>query len=153
MINLKPNLQSDIETLCNLAANLDDYIDSLSAALAEEELRIVDLYHIIEFYDFTPAQSVKMIKELKRVLQRRRRIKNDAHLGRIYDENKSKLVSTNSRVFLRHCVSNAIKRQGKAKYNCRIYSHKEINRILGAKILPVEETERQKNTEQKLGSE
>lgn len=133
------NLYKTIVSLCLTADTIDEYGNKLALKKDEIEGKIVDLYHIIELYELTDAQIKKLYQELKKVLRARRKVKNDIYLFEIFNRNKSKMPSELSRKFLLQAVGDATKRQDDATYNFRTYTHDELNKILGAKILPVEQ--------------
>lgn len=132
------NLHRTIINLCLIADSIDEYLVKLTTEKEMLENKLIDLYHIIELYDLTDAQIKRLHKEMKRVLKKRRMVKNDIYIGDIFNRNKSKLPSEQSRKFLLQAIGTASKRQSNASYNCRAYTHQDINKILGAKILPME---------------
>lgn len=133
------NLYKTIVSLCLTADTIDEYGNKLALKKDEIEGKIVDLYHIVELYELTDAQIKKLYQELKKVLRARRKVKNDIYLFEIFNRNKSKMPSELSRKFLLQAVGDATKRQDDATYNFRTYTRDELNKILGAKILPVEQ--------------
>ena len=135
------NLHRTIVNLCLIADSIDEYLIRLTTEKEMLENKLIDLYHIVELYDLTDAQIKRLYKEMKRVLKSRRNIKNDMYIGDIFSKHKSKLPSESSRKFLLQAVGVASKRQSNASYNFRAYTHDEINKILGAKVLRIEEGE------------
>jgi hypothetical protein len=133
------NLHKTIINLCLTADAIDDYSNKLVTRREELEGKLVDLYHIVELYDLSDAQIKKLYREMKKVLRDRRKVKNDIYICDIFARHKSKLPSEITRKFLLQAVGTAAKRQDNASYHCRIYTHNDINKILGAKILPVEQ--------------
>ena len=124
----KFDLHKTIINLCLTADAIDEYEEKLSERRDELENKLIDLYHVVELYDLTDSQIKKLYQEMKKVLQNRRKIKNDIYVGDIFN-----------RKFLLQAVGDAMRRQHNAEYHCRAYTHSEINKILGAKILPIKE--------------
>ena len=132
------NLHKTIINLCLIADTIDEYSNKLITKRDELENKLLDLYHVIEIYDLSDAQIKKIYHEMKKVLRDRRKVKNDIYVCEIFGRHKAKLPSETSRQFLLQAVGTAVKRQDSAVYNCRAYTHRELNKILGAKILPIE---------------
>lgn len=135
----KFDLHKTIINLCLTADAIDEYEEKLSERRDELENKLIDLYHVVELYDLTDSQIKKLYQEMKKVLQNRRKIKNDIYVGDIFNRHKAKLPSEVNRKFLLQAVGDAMRRQHNAEYHCRAYTHTEINKILGAKILPIKE--------------
>lgn len=147
------NLHRTIINLCLIADSIDEYLEKLITQKEILENKLLDLYHVIEIYDLTDAQIKRLYKEMKRVLKNRRNVKNDIYIGEIFSRHKSKLPSEASRKFLLQAVGVASKRQNDASYNCRAYTHHEINKILGAKVLPVEKGENNEEERQRTSQD
>ena len=132
------DLHKTIIQLCLTADIVNEYSTKLITQREELENKLIDLYHVVELYDLSDAQIKKLYQEMRKVLRNRRKVKNDIYIGDIFNKHKSKLPSEVTRKFLLQAVGTAAKRQDEASYNCRAYTHQELNKILGAKILPVE---------------
>ena len=132
------NLHKTIIQLCLTADIIDEYTTNLVTQREEMDNKLLDLYHIVELYDLSDAQIKRLYQEMKKVLKKRRKIKNDIYIGEIFGRHKAKIPSELNRKFLLQAVSDASRRQDNASYCCRAYTHQELNKILGAKILPVE---------------
>lgn len=147
------NLHKTIINLCLIADSIDEYLEKLITQKETLENKLIDLYHVVELYDLTDAQIKRLYKEMKRVLRKRRMVKNDMYIGDIFSTHKSKLPSESSRKFLLQAVGVASKRQSSASYNFRAYTHEEINKILGAKVLPVEKGENNEEERQRTSQD
>lgn len=130
---------------------IDDYIEMCNKSLCDQEWKLLDLYHTIERFDLTDAQGRRVLKELKKVLIERRRLKNEIHLGTIYNNHKGRLAGNSGRDIIIQATNACLGRQDVAEYKYRYYTNKQLNKILGAKILPVESEDN--NGEEKTDGE
>ena len=126
-----------VKVVCSLNA-IDDYIEMCNKSLSDQECKLLDLYHTLERFDLSDAQGRRLLKELKKVLMERRRLKNEIHLGTIYNNHKGKLAGNGGRDIIIQATSACIGRQDEAGYKNRYYSNEQLNAILGAKVLPID---------------
>lgn len=108
---------------------LDDYIDTLVEELSNYDKRTTDLLHYIESNNLNAPQSCKIIKEIKKVRQERRKIKNDMELSRIYKDNINKLINIDNRNILMTKI-HKMEKQLESEYQNRAYTQEDIENIL-----------------------
>lgn len=125
---IKIDVLKNIDEAVKLLNELDDYQDSLSDELSKQDLSLSDLYHFIEFNKMDSKACYRMVKELKRVLSKRRKIKNDMALLRTFESQKDRLQKKSNRDFL---ISNIHKQDKSLKqYSYNIYTEEELKEIL-----------------------
>lgn len=121
-----------IEELTNIVAELnkiDDYSNGLVNKLSELDLKQQDLLHYIESNTLKTNECYRIIRELKRIRESRRKVKNDMDLLSKYNEQKSKLASTDNRRFLLAEMHKKEKALAKSYIN-KGYSGEELEIIL-----------------------
>ena len=118
-------LDNSVKTL----NKLDDYIDTLIEELSNYDKRTTDLLHYIESNSLNAPQSCKIVKEIKKVRQERRKIKNDMELSRVYRDNINKLINVDSRNILMTKI-HKMEKQLESEYQNRVYTQEDIENIL-----------------------
>lgn len=119
-----------IDDTITLLNDLDNYKDSLNENLSIKDQSLSDLYHYIEFNKLDSKASYRMIKELKRILADRRKIKDDMSILRIFEEQKEKMLKKDNRQLM---ASNIHKQDRMLKkYNYNIYSEEELKELMEA---------------------
>lgn len=124
------NVIEEITNAVSILNKVDNYKDNLVNQLSEQDKKLSDLYHLIENTKPTTGQCYRIVKELKKQLELRRKVKNDMNVLSIYDKNINKLLNTNNRNMLLAELHKAEKRLN-MEYRNRIYTDEEINEILG----------------------
>lgn len=109
---------------------VDEYKDSLVDRLSEQDKKLSDLLHYIEKNKLSTAQCYRIVKEIKKQREIRRKIKNDMNILSTYDKHINKLLNTNNRSMLLAELYKVDKRL-QAEYKNRLYTEEEINKILG----------------------
>lgn len=122
-------IYSLIVELINVLNNIDEMIDSNSNRMQEIDLEINDWLHYIENNEIDEKQSIKIIKELKRLRDIRRTIKNEYEIEKVYKDNYSKINGLHSRPFLLAEI-NKTKKQLNSNYKNRVLTEDKINEIL-----------------------
>lgn len=122
-------IYSLIVELINVLNNIDGMIDSNSNRMQEIDLEINDWLHYIENNEIDEKQSIKIIKELKRLRDIRRHLKNEYEIEKVYKDNYSKINGLNSRPFLLAEI-NKTKKQLNSNYKNRVLTEDKINEIL-----------------------
>lgn len=125
-------IYSLIVELINIFNNIDEMIDTNSNRMQEIDLEINDWLHYIENNEIDEKQSIKIIKELKRLRDIRRHLKNEYEIEKIYKDNYSKINGSNSRPFLLTEI-NKVKKQLNSNYKNRILTEDKIKEILTVK--------------------
>lgn len=125
-------IYSLIVELINALNNIDEMIDSNSNRMQEIDLEINDWLHYIENNEIDEKQSIKIIKELKRLRDIRRTIKNEYEIEKVYKDNYSKINGLNTRTFLLAEI-NKTKKQLNSNYKNRVLTEDKIKEILTLK--------------------
>lgn len=113
-----------------LLSEIEEYKNGLLDQLSEQDKKLSDLYHIIENQKLSTAQCYRIVKEMRKQRQIRRKIKNDIALFGTYDKHINKLLNENNRNMLLTELHKTNKKLG-IEYNNRMYTEEEINKILG----------------------
>lgn len=124
-----------IERLEKISEELDelqDYLDSLTTRMSVADSKISDIQHFIENNPITAFEGYRLIKEFKEVLYERRKIKKDLEFNRIFNQQQAKILTKENRKFLIVELKKANKKMD-SKYNNRIYSEDELNKIIAGK--------------------
>ena len=134
MKNLKGiNIVKQVQKVCDLLDELDEYLDSLPELHSEMDLRMSDLYHPIENEKLTSTQAKRFTDEIQSVCNNRRIIKDDIAYSKVYRDNINKLVQKDNRQMLLSKLYTLAKQKEDAQYTYRVYSDEEINKLLGIK--------------------
>lgn len=123
------NIAYELDNGIQILNRVDEYIDTLVEELSNYDKRTTDLLHYIENNNLNAPQSCKIIKEIKKIRQERRKIKNDMELSKVYKDNINKLVNIDSRNMLMTKVHKTEK-QLESEYQNRIYTQEDIDNIL-----------------------
>ena len=126
------NVTEEITNAISILNKVDDYKDNLVNQLSEQDKKLSDLYHLIENTKLTTAQCYRVIKELRKQLEIRRKVKRDMSLLATYDKNINKLLNENNRNMLLAEMHKSEKRLDTV-YQNRIYTDEEIIEIIGVK--------------------
>lgn len=119
----------ELDNSVKILNKLDDYIDTLIEELSNYDKRTTDLLHYIESNSLNAPQSCKIVKEIKKVRQERRKIKNDMELSRVYKDNINKLINVDSRNILMIKI-HKMEKQLESEYQNRVYTQEDIENIL-----------------------
>ena len=118
-----------MENAIQILNNVDEYTDTLTEEISNYDKMTSDLLHYIENNNLNAPQSCKIIKEIKSIRQKRRKVKNDMEISRVYNDNKNKLLNKDSRTMLSAKIHKTEK-QLETEYKNRIYSPEEMEGIL-----------------------
>ena len=125
-------LENIKEALHLLQENEKHYID-LVDNLSETDKRIDYWLHYIELNNIPVTLSYKIIKEIKRLREKRRVIKNELEVMKVFKDNEQKMVNSKNREILLNYICKLDNKQRNAKYNYDAYTKEEIDEILGSK--------------------
>lgn len=120
----------ELKNAINILNKVDEYKDSLVDKLSEQDKRLSDLEHYIEENKLSTNQCYRMIKEIKKQREIRRKIKNDYTILTNYENNINKLINHDNRRLLLEKVYK-VNKSLETEYKNRIYTEEEINKILG----------------------
>lgn len=119
-----------VKEISELMNELQSYTNNLSANLQAADYRISDLLHLIEKDTLNTKGCYRIVKELKKVRQERRKIKNDMEISKTLNLNLNKLLGIENRQFLL-AELNKTNNHLKTKYKNRIYTEEELNELIG----------------------
>ena len=123
----------NIKQALNLLQDNEDDYEKLTDSLSEMDKKTDYWLHYIEFNNVPVTQTYKIIKEIKSLRQKRRTIKNDLELLKVFRDNEQKMVNAKNREILLNCICKTDNKQRNAKYNYDAYTEEEVNKILGIK--------------------
>lgn len=129
---IKINVKEKVQEVCKLLDEMDSYIETLQDSLNNVNYRICDLEHLIEYNKLKTNQCYRVIQELHRLRLERRRIKNDIELTNAYKQFQNRLIETNNRSILLNVLGKTEKSLLTSKYNNRVYTEEEIQKLIGA---------------------
>ena len=119
-----------ITEIVNKLNEIDNYDSSLSQLLSECNEREQDLLHYIENNKINMLWCYKYVRELKKVREKRRNIKNDIERIMKFKEQKTKLASTIDNRQLMLAELNKREKQLNCPYKNRRYTEEELQKIL-----------------------
>lgn len=126
------NIVSQLNNAIQLLNVTDDYIDTLVGKLSDYDKKTSDLLHYIENNNLNAPQSCKIVKEIKKIRQKRREVKKSMEISKIYKDNINKLINKESRNMLLAKIHKSEKRL-ETDYKNRIYTEEDLSDILGGK--------------------
>lgn len=110
---------------------LDNYLEEIPEKQSKIDLAISDLYHYIENNTLNSKSSYRVVKELKTILQERRKLKQEQDLLRTYNIHRNKLTQIDNRGLLLSEV-NKTEKIVNLPYKNRIYDEEELKTKLEA---------------------
>lgn len=123
------NIIEELDNAIQILNSIDEYTNTLADELSNYDKMTTDLLHFIENNTLNTSQSAKIIKEIKKIRQERRKIKNDMELSKVYKDNINKLVNTDNRSMLMSKIHKTEK-QLESEYQNRIYTQEDIDNLL-----------------------
>ena len=123
----------NIKQALNLLQENEDNYNELNESLSETDKKTDYWLHYIEFNNVPVTQTYKIIKEIKSLREKRRIIKNDLELLKVFKDNEQKMVNSKNREILLNSICKTDNKQQNAKYNYDAYTEEEVNEILGIK--------------------
>lgn len=127
------NVLDNIKQAIDLLEQNEEYYDGLHDLLSKLDRKIDYWLHYIEFNNIKVTETYKIIKEIKRLREERRILKNDIELIKAYKENESKMQNVSNRKILLTQLCKIDNKQKNAKYSYDAYTEEEANEILGIK--------------------
>ena len=129
IFNLNMVIIEEIKSIIGKLDEIDDYCDSLSEKISQEDLKEQDLLHLIENEKLTAFECYRVIKEMKKIREERRKIKHDMEIASSFNKSKNKLIAKEYRKFL---IADLYKREKQIgiKYNNKYYTSEEIKKII-----------------------
>ena len=126
------NVIEELKEAVSIINKVDEYKDSLVDRLSEQDKKLSDLLHYIENNKLSTAQCYRIVKEIKKQREIRRKVKNDMNILSTYDKHINKLLNKNNRSMLLAELYKVDKRL-QAEYKNRTYTDEELKELLGVK--------------------
>ena len=123
----------NIKQALNLLHENENNYSKLVDALSETDKKTDYWLHYIELNNIPVTQSYKIIKEMKRLREKRRFVKNELEIMKVFKDNEQKMVNSKNREVLLSSVCKTDSKQQNAKYSYDAYTEEEMNEILGIK--------------------
>ena len=120
----------NIKEAIRLLEENDNKAEELNLAYSQADRKIDFWLHRIELERIPVTQAYKIIKEIKKQRQIRRKCKNELELLRVFKDNENKLCNSGNRKILLAQVCKTANKQQNAKYSYDAYSEEEIKDIL-----------------------
>ena len=109
--------------------SLDNYTSNLVNELSMLDEKTSDLLHLIENNKTKASACCKIIKEIREIRIKRRKVKQDLEISRIYNEQKNKLITKENRMFLIQELTKKEKSLN-TEYKNRQYTEEELKELL-----------------------
>lgn len=121
---------AEIKEIIDKIDKIDRYIGQLQNKLVTLEEKQLDWLHYIESNKISSFDAYRMSKEMKKIRNDRRKVKQDIEIARKYSEQKNKMVSTveNRKLLLEDLYKR--KKQLETTYKNRQYTEEEMQKIL-----------------------
>ena len=123
----------NIKQALNLLHENENNYSKLVDALSETDKKTDYWLHYIELNNIPVTQSYKIIKEMKRLREKRRFVNNELEIMKVFKDNEQKMVNSKNREVLLSSVCKTDSKQQNAKYSYDAYTEEEMNEILGIK--------------------
>ena len=127
------NVFSNIKEAIDLLRQNEEYYNELFNLLSATDKKIDYWLHYIELNTIPVTYGYKIVKEIKKLREQRRIIKNELELMKVFKDNEQKLVNEKNRQVLFATICKTNEKQLSAKYNYDAYTEDEIGEILGIK--------------------
>ena len=123
------NVIEEIKEVVDKLDKIDEYNSTLNEELSINDGKELDLLHFIENNKINVLWCYRVIKEIKKIRECRRKVKNDMELINKFNEQKNKLITKENRQFL---LTELHKREKTLNlpYKNRQYTDEELQKIL-----------------------
>lgn len=129
------NIVEKITQACKLLDEVDEYVKDLDDRHSICDLRLSDMYHLIEnnnVDEWSKGELKNVTKEIKSVCEIRRKVKVDIGLRKIYWDNIGKLNNKVNRAMLLEKLNKGMKSYN-SDYSYRIYKQDELDKLVAPK--------------------
>ena len=123
------NIIEQVRIIIGQLNSLDNYTSNLVNELSMLDEKTSDLLHLIENNKMKASASCKIIKEIREIRIKRRKVKQDLEISRIYNEQKNKLITKENRMFLIQELTKKEKSLN-TEYKNRQYTDEELKELL-----------------------
>lgn len=123
------NVIEEIKEVVDRLNKIDEYNSTLTDKLSSLDCKEQDLLHYIENNKISVLWCYRMLKEMKKNREERRKVKNDMEILSRYNEHKTKIISKENRQFILAELHKKEKTLGK-KYTYKKYTEEELQKVL-----------------------
>ena len=123
------NIVEEVKEIITKLNELNKYYEELPQQLGIQDSKEQDILHYIEDNKISAFEAYRLIKELKKVRDERRVIKNNYELLQVFNSNKNKIINQSNRQFLLQDLYVREKRLN-SKYKNRQYTEEELKEII-----------------------
>lgn len=123
----------NIKQAIDMLEHNEQYYSELMELQSKTDKKIDYWLHYIELNNVPVTQSYKIIREIKRLRQERRKYKNDFELIKVFKDNEQKMCNVSNRKILLSNICKTDNKQQNAVYSYDAYTEEEKNEILGIK--------------------
>ena len=125
------NILEKVINVSNILLELDTFENEISDKLSYYDSKVSDLYHFLENMPLNSKQCYRFCKELKLILNERRKYKQNLAIFQKFKTNRQKLISDKSNRSI--LISNLHKEYKNLNlpYKNRIYTEEELNEKIG----------------------
>lgn len=125
------NILENIKTSIQLLEENNQYFDILTQLQSKTDKKIDYWLHYIELENIPVTKSYKILREIKKLRQERRKYKNEWELLKVFKDNEQKMVNEKNRQILLTQICKTDNKQQNAKYSYDAYTEEEKEKILG----------------------
>jgi len=127
------NVFENIKQAIALLETNEQHFEELIELQSKTDKKIDYWLHYIELNNIKVTESYKIIKEIKKLREERRKYKNEFELIKVFKDNENKMANASNRKILLNQIYKTNNKQQNAKYSYDAYTEKEKNEILGIK--------------------
>lgn len=127
------NVFENIKQAIALLETNEQHFEELIELQSKTDKKIDYWLHYIELNNIKVTESYKIIKEIKKLREERRKYKNEFELIKVFKDNENKMANASNRKILLNQIHKTNNRQQNAKYSYDAYTEEEKNEILGVK--------------------
>lgn len=121
-----------ITNAISILDEIDNMIKTQSEELQKVDYKLSDLYHLIENNELSDEASINVVREIHLLRKERRSLNNEHDLEVVYQNQKQKMISNDSRQFLVTELNKTNKRLN-SEYKNRVYTTEQIEQLISPK--------------------
>lgn len=132
-MNEQIDILENVIQAVSILNNTETYLEGLTNRLSECDSLISDYEHLIENTDLSTIDMAKLVTNMKKIFEERRRIKKDMSVREYYKNNATKLSNSGSRELLVQGIKTLLPKLD-TTYKNRILTDEEVNSLkIGSK--------------------
>lgn len=121
-----------LQLLCDTFDEIDKMIEEQPDEQQKIDFEISDYLHLLQTEELTDESMLTVSKKLKSARLKRCTLQNTSHLMKSYNDNKQRIINTNTRGFFRSNIKNTMNRLNQ-DYRYRILEENDINELKNSK--------------------